>query len=93
MTHHIRLVLLFGSISTLTASAAWAQSEPAKLALLFRDIYGPNGLIVNSEAVLPDGSTHSAHFNSAFQSNFTQFNIALASQLTSLPLPSPLRSS
>ena len=45
--------------------------------------------MVNSESVLPDGSTHSAHFNSAFQSNFTQFNIALASQLTSLPLPSP----
>ena len=41
------------------------------------------------QAVLPDGSTHSAHFNSAFQSNFTQFNVALASQLTSLPLPSP----
>lgn len=89
MTHHIRLLLVLGSIWTVTASAAWAQSEPAKLALLFRDIYGPNGLIVNSEAVLPDGSTHSAHFNSAFQSNFTQFNIALASQLTSLPLPSP----
>ena len=44
---------------------------------------------MNSESVLPDGSTHSAHFNGAFQSNFTQFNIALASQLTSLPLPSP----
>ena len=33
-----------------------------------------------SEAKLPDGSTHSAHFNSAFQTEFTQFNIALASQ-------------
>ena len=75
----------------LAPAPGWAQTqtEPAKLALLFRDIFGPNGLIVNSEAVLPDGSTHSAHFNSAFQSNFTQFNIALASQLTSLPLPSP----
>jgi hypothetical protein len=60
-----------------------------RLATLFQDLYGPNGLIVNSQAVLPDGSTHSAHFNSAFQSNFTQFNVALAAQLTALPLPSP----
>jgi Putative MetA-pathway of phenol degradation len=60
-----------------------------RLATLFQDLYGPTGLTVNSDAVLPDGSTHSAHFNSAFQSNFTQFNIALAAQLTALPLPSP----
>lgn len=82
-------LLIAWLLAGLTAAPAAAQTEAAKLALLFRDIYGPNGLIVNSEAVLPDGSTHSAHFNSAFQSNFTQFNIALASQLTSLPLPSP----
>jgi hypothetical protein len=52
-------------------------------------LYGQSGLIVNSEALLPDGSTHSAHFNSAFQAEFTQFNISLASQLASVPLPSP----
>jgi len=86
-TRVLAIVWVFGAF--LGAAPAAAQTEPAKLALLFRDIYGPNGLIVNSEAVLPDGSTHSAHFNSAFQSNFTQFNIALAGQLTSLPLPSP----
>ena len=83
------ICFLLVTATLLAPAPAEAQSEPAKLALLFRDIFGPNGLIVNSEAVLPDGSTHSAHFNSAFQSNFTQFNIALASQLTSLPLPSP----
>ena len=60
-----------------------------KLALLIRNIYGPNGLVVDSEDFLPDGSNHSAHFNSAFQSNFTQFNIALASQLAAVPIPSP----
>jgi hypothetical protein len=38
---------------------------------------------------LPDGSTHSAHFNSAFQAEFNQFNIALASQLAAVPLPTP----
>jgi hypothetical protein len=85
----MRVLVLACACAFLGAAPAAAQTEPAKLALLFRDIYGPNGLIVNSEAVLPDGSTHSAHFNSAFQSNFTQFNIALAGQLTSLPLPSP----
>jgi hypothetical protein len=76
-------------LTAMTASSALAQTRPARLASVFADLFGPNGLVVNSEAVLPDGSTHSAHFNSAFQSNFTQFNIALASQLTSLPLPSP----
>jgi hypothetical protein len=89
MTTALRAALLAGLAVLSAAIPASAQSEPAKLALLFRDIFGPNGLIVNSEAVLPDGSSHSAHFNSAFQSNFTQFNIALAGQLTSLPLPSP----
>ncbi len=71
------------------ATPAAAQSRTDKLALLFQEVFGPNGLAVNSESVLPDGSTHSAHFNSAFQSNFTQFNIAIAGQLASLPLPSP----
>ena len=85
----VRSALLAGLGLLLWGAPAAAQTEPAKIALLFRDVFGPNGLIVNSEAVLPDGSTHSAHFNSAFQSNFTQFNIALAGQLTSLPLPSP----
>lgn len=73
----------------LTAAPVCAQGRPTRLASVFRDLFGPNGLVVNSESVLPDGSTHSAHFNSAFQSNFTQFNVALASQLTALPLPSP----
>jgi hypothetical protein len=64
-----------------------AQSD--QLALVFQNMFGTAGLRVNSDAVLPDGSTHSAHFNSGFQSDFTQINIALASQLTALPLPSP----
>ena len=34
-------------------------------------------------------STHSAHFNSAFQAEFTQFDVALTSQLAAVPLPSP----
>jgi len=65
-------------------------STPATgLATLIQDTFGPRGLTVNSEAVLPDGSTHSAHFNSAFQANFRRFNIAIASQLSALALPSP----
>jgi hypothetical protein len=60
-----------------------------KLVHLIPNLYGRTGLVVDSEAVLPTGQTHSAHFNSAFQSQFTQFNVALASQLTALPVPSP----
>jgi hypothetical protein len=66
-----------------------AQSSSPTLAELLRNIYGPNGLIVDSDAVLPDGSTHSAHFNGAFQSEFGQINLALVRQLGALPIPSP----
>jgi hypothetical protein len=71
-----------GSPLTTTTSAP-------NLALLIPNLFGPNGLKVESQALLPDGSTHSAHFNSAFQAEFTQFNIALASQIASIPLPTP----
>ncbi len=60
-----------------------------KLGMLIPTVYGPEGLIVDSLAVLPDGSTHAAHFNSAFQSEFGQFNVALATQLLTVPFPSP----
>jgi hypothetical protein len=60
-----------------------------KLSTIFTQLYGSEGLIVDSLRVLPTGQTHSAHFNSAFQSQFTQFGVALTNQLASVPLPSP----
>lgn len=65
-----------------------AIADP-KLGQIIPLIYGPDGLIVDSQATLPDGSTHSAHFNSSFQQEFTQFNVALATQLLTVPFPSP----
>jgi len=59
------------------------------LASLIPNLYGPTGLVVDSEAQLHGGVNRSAHFNSSFQSDFSQFNIALATQLLALPLPSP----
>lgn len=59
------------------------------LATLFTDLFGPNGLIVDSLATLPGEQPHSAHFTSDFQFNFNQFSTALVSQLVSVPLPSP----
>src|SRR5436190_9507219 len=59
------------------------------LATLFTDLYGPQGLVVDSLATLPGTQPHTAHFNSDFQFNFSQFTTALVSQLVSLPLPSP----
>jgi hypothetical protein len=73
----------------LSSVQARAQTHSASLATLFQDIYGPNGLVLNSDDVQLDGSTHAAHFNSAFQSDFRLVNIALTSQLTAVPLPSP----
>ena len=68
---------------------AAAQSSNTKLGLLIPSLYGPNGLVVDSLATLPDGSTHSAHFNASFQAEFGQFNVALATQLLTVPFPSP----
>jgi hypothetical protein len=59
------------------------------LATLFTDMYGPEGLIVDSLAQLPGEQPHSAHFNSGFQQNFSQFSTAVVGQLVSVPLPSP----
>ena len=53
-----------------------------KLAFLIPNLYGPTGL------TLPN-PTHQAHFDSSFQANFGPLNTAIASQLTSLPIPSP----
>src|SRR3954469_9711713 len=77
------------------ATAAHAQepynlSAPVhSLATLFTDLYGPEGLKVDSEATLPGEQPHTAHFNSDFQFNFSQFSTALVGQLVSVPLPSP----
>ena len=60
-----------------------------KLAFLIPTLFGPSGLTVDSEAVLPNGDTHSGHFNSSFQANFSPFNSALAARLASVPLPAP----
>lgn len=60
-----------------------------KLATLFTDLFGPRGLVVDSLATLPGEQPHSAHFNSAFQADFSQFSTALVSQLVTVPLPSP----
>jgi hypothetical protein len=69
----------------LAAEEASAQS----LSQLIPNLFGAGGLTVRSETQLPDGSNHSAHFNSSFQQSFTPFNTALASQLAAVPLPSP----
>ena len=81
-----RLVLFLGA-ALFCAPGAHAQHK--KLAYLIPGLFGENGLVVGSEAPLPSGQTHSAHFNNAFQSQFSQFNVALASQLATLPVPAP----
>src|SRR5689334_14578527 len=84
-----RTVAVLCTLWVFVPGLAVAQTRPASLATLFEDVFGPNGLVVSSDDVQLDGTTHAAHFNSAFQSDFRVVNIALASQLTSLPVPSP----
>jgi hypothetical protein len=80
---------ILGTLAFALLAFAPAGGADEKLAFLIPRLYGPTGLVVDSDARLPDGSTHSAHFNSAFQAEFTQFNVAIASQLTGLPIPTP----
>ncbi len=75
---------------------AAAQGQPFNVAVpvdelstIFTQLFGEDGLILDSLAALPGGGTHSAHYNSDFQSQFTQFGVALTSQLAAVPLPSP----
>ncbi len=90
-----RLQLFLALCLVLGSSRAYGDDpfniavKPEKLAFLLTQLYGPGGLIVDSLTVLPSGDTHSAHFNSDFQTGFTQFNTALASQIVNVPLPSP----
>ena len=80
----------------LASSQKVEAQEPFNLAVpvehaatLFTNLFGPRGLVLDSEATLPGEQSHSAHFNSDFQSNFSQFGTALVSQLVTVPLPSP----
>jgi hypothetical protein len=83
-------VCVMGAAAPARAQEPYNLTAPVKsLATLFTDLYGPRGLIVDSEATLPGEQPHSAHFNSDFQFNFSQFSTAVVSQLVSVPLPSP----
>ena len=79
-------------IHTDTALAQEPYNEAVQvteLSRIFKLLYGPAGLVVNSLTPLPSGATHSSHFNSGFESEFSQFGTALTSQIVSLPLPPP----
>ena len=58
-------------ISCVMASVPVSAQEPynltapvQNLATLFHDLFGPHGLIVDSEATLPGEQPHTAHFTS-----------------------------
>jgi hypothetical protein len=83
-------LVTFSSVGLGSAQDPFNVAVPVDgLSTIFTQLYGPAGLIVDSLSVLPSGETHSAHFNSDFQSQFTQFGVALTSQLAAVPLPSP----
>jgi len=81
---------LLAVASGATAQDPYNLAAPVRnLATLFTDLYGSNGLIVDSLATLPGEQPHTAHFTSDFQADFSQFSTALVSQLVTAPLPSP----
>ncbi len=80
MASKIRIALAAVMYVVLLWAPLQAQQN-RKLAFVIPELYGPEGLTL-------DNPTHRAHFESSFRENFTPFNVELASQLTSLPLPS-----
>jgi hypothetical protein len=86
----LSVIAIVLSATTARAQAPYNLFAPVKnLATLFHGLYGPNGLIVDSEATLPGEQSHSAHFNNDFQANFGKFGTALVNQFVTVPLPSP----
>jgi hypothetical protein len=89
--------IALGTVMVLLAVASPAQAqEPINLSVhvtelsqIFTQLYGPEGLVVNSLTPLETGESHSGHFNSGFESEFSQFGTALTGQIVSLPLPPP----
>jgi hypothetical protein len=85
----LKTTLILATFLLFSAGEAAAQTRPSSLSTIFDDVFGPNGLVVSSDDVQLDGTNHAAHFNSSFQSDFRLMNIALTSQLTAVPVPSP----
>ena len=92
----MRITILAAGILLLAGAAPARAQEPynvtvnvTELSRIFTELYGPEGLVVNSLAALAGGVSHSAHFNSGFESEFSQFGTALTGQIVSLPLPAP----
>ena len=84
------IVLVLATADTARAQEPYNLTAPVRdLATMFTDLFGPNGLVLDSLATLPGEQPHHAHFNSDFQTNASQFTTALVGQLVSLPLPSP----
>ena len=59
-----RLAVFVVAMWCASAVHANAQNKPSSLATLFEDVYGPNGLVLSSDDVTLDGTTHAAHFSS-----------------------------
>jgi hypothetical protein len=92
----MRVAIVGVLLATLGTAVPASAQEPINVAVqvtelwrIFKDLYGPSGLVVNSNVPLASGATHSSHFNSGFESEFSQFGTALTSQIVSLPLPPP----
>ena len=85
----VAFIVVFALGAGTSSVSAQTNAGGEKLSTLIENVFGPRGLIVDSNVVLLDGTTHAAHFNSAFQSDIRRLNIAIASQLSGLPLPSP----
>jgi hypothetical protein len=92
----MRVAIVGVLLAVLGMAVPASAQEPINVAVqvtelwrIFKDLYGPNGLVVNSNVPLASGATHSSHFNSGFESEFSQFGTALTSQIVSLPLPPP----
>ncbi|MBI2567756.1 MAG: hypothetical protein HYV63_12060 [Candidatus Schekmanbacteria bacterium] len=75
-----------------TGSSPGGLKRIDRLALLLITLYGEEGLAVDSQSTLPDGSDHTAHFNAGQRVSAQRFNFAVGNQITAVPIPSPASS-
>src|SRR5687768_8367540 len=76
-----RMRIALGTMMVLLAVGAPAQAQApinlsvrvTELSQIFTQMYGQEGLVVNSLTPLETGESHSGHFNSGFESEFSQF--------------------
>lgn len=82
-TPWIAVLCIVGSTHSVLAQPLEQVTQPPTLIFVLSQVFGPDGLFV-------DSGTHRAHFNASFEAGFAPINLALARQLATSFVPTPV---